>query len=43
MERKPLVSLVIAEELVDGKGTHRDEGDINAGKMVFAAAFSRNN
>ena len=25
-------SLVIAEQLIDGKGTHRDEGDINAGK-----------
>ena len=27
-------SLVIAEQLIDGKGTHRDEGDINAGKRI---------
>ena len=43
IERKiALVSLIIAEQLVDSKGTHRDKGDINARKSVSAAALLMN-
>ena len=41
IERKT-VSLIIAEQLVDSKGTHRDKGDINARKSVSAAAIYMN-